>query len=428
VFAAAVLVASLVTFVLLDPRGSPGPGGRYTDDLAGYVAWTRLVTLGGIQDAYHGTPLDTYAVYGPVVLYGYQAVGTAYELLVDPAYDRQRAEESLWPVRGIKATALGWHLLTAAAIYLMVRRLAGATSAGLAAGLYVVNPVALYDIARWGQPDAAHSLFAVLAVGLLMVGFPTWSWAMLALGVLAKPQGMIIVTLVVAATWRVSGLRGLGKGLVMAALVSAVVLLPFVLAGRIGDLVGVPSTVASLQPSVTADAHNVWWLILGLGGVVDRQSVLDSTPVAGPVTYRLLAAVLVAINFLFTSWLFWTRRADLAEAAALSVLGWFLVTTQAHENHLFVALPLLALAWPRRPRLLIAFVLLSLTMLTNMLTLSALTPLLGGLAGVSVLSGLPDLNASLNLVCFAVWSGAATIRQGLVGAVSCQRIAQPTTR
>lgn len=411
-FCAALLIAVSVTFVLRDSRGSAAPDatGRRTDDLAAYVAWMRLVTVGGIQDAYHGTYVDTYSVYGPVILYGYEAVGTAYEKFVDPTYDRQRAENSVWPVRGIKATALGWHLLTAVAIYLFVRRLAGPAPAGLAAALYAANPVALYDVARWGQPDGAHSLFAVLTIGLLLCGAPMWAWATLALGVLAKPQGLLILPLVVLATWRIGGRRGLYRGVAAAAVVSAVVVLPFVLSGRFGDLLGVPSTIASVQPSVTANAYNAWWLIFGLGGIADRQSVLDMTTLAGPFTYRLVAGVCVAINFLLTGWLYWTRRAGLAEVAALGVLGWFLLTTQAHENHLFVALPVLALAWPGRPGLLIVFALLSLTIFINMLGASALPQLIGSLAGGRLLAGLRDLTAGLNVGCYVVWAVVAAVR------------------
>lgn len=410
-FATAMAVAVAVSLLLLDSRGAATPDGRYTDDLAGYVSWTRLVAVGGIQDAYHGTFIDTYSVYGPVVLYGYQAVGTAYAFLVDPTYDRQRAEDSVWPVRGIKATALVWHLLTATAIYLLTRRLAGPTLAAVAATLYVVNPVALYDVARWGQPDGAHSLFAVLAIGLLGAGAPTWAWAMLPLGALAKPQGLLVVPLAVAATLQLYGRPGLLRGLGAAVVVSAVVLLPFALNDRIADLLGLPSMIASVQPSVTANAYNTWWLLLGLSGVVDRQSVLDSTTVVGPLSYRMIAGGLVALNVTFAIWLYWSRRAGLAEAAALCVLGWFLLTTQAHENHAFVALPLLALAWPQRPRLLIVFAVLTLTILVNMLAASALVPVIGNLANGRVLGGLRDATAVVNVVCFAAWSLAAAFRR-----------------
>ena len=112
------------------------------------------------------------------------------------------------------------------------------------------------------------------------------------------------------------------------------------------------------MPVVAADAHNFWWLVLaaarsGPALRAGRRARL------GPLTYRMVAAALVGAVLLLTYWLYWTRRASLAEAAALGVLGWFTFTTQAHENHLFFALPLLSLAWPTRRSLLVPFGVLS---------------------------------------------------------------------
>ena len=167
-------------------RDTPGyvvrqADGSYAGDIDHYVYWTRLVTQGGVQSAYSGTWPETYAVYPPVTLYAYQAVGNAYQLLEDPTFDLERAQASEWLRRGIKSVALGWHLLTALAIFLLVRAAAGTQLAALAGASYVANPAALYDVAHWAQPDAAHSLFSVIAIGLLGLGSvappgPPWPW------------------------------------------------------------------------------------------------------------------------------------------------------------------------------------------------------------------------------------------------------------
>src|SRR5438105_4172546 len=166
-------------------RDSPGymvrnPDGTVTGDITHYVYWTRLVTLGGIQAAYGGTWPETYAVYPPVTLYAYEAVGTAYRVLDDPTFDPDRAQQSLWLHEAIKFVALGWHLLTAAAIFLLIRRVATEATAAVAASLYIVNPAALYDITHWAQPDGAHSLFSILAIGLLSIGQILAPWAAMA--------------------------------------------------------------------------------------------------------------------------------------------------------------------------------------------------------------------------------------------------------
>src|SRR6202022_1525061 len=111
-----------------------------------------------------------------------------------------------------------------------------------------------------------------------------------------------------------------------------------------------------------------------------------------------------------TYWLYWTRRSGLAEAAALGVMGWFTFTTQAHENHLFYALPLLSLAWPRRRALLVPFAVITVTLLLNMLLHDQLV--LEGLG-----SGLDDplvatlrlVNAAANVLCCVGWCVLAAV-------------------
>ena len=411
-FAIACLAALLVAYLVRDTRGFelPDETGQYQGDITHYVYWTRLVTLGGIQAAYGGTWPETYAVYPPVTLYAYQAVGTAYRALVDPTFDPVAAQQSDWLLHAIKAVAVGWHLLAGLAIYLLLRRVVEPSRAALGGILYVLNPAALYDVAHWAQPDGAHSLFSVLAVGLLEMGAVGLAWAAMALAALAKPQAWAILPLLTLATWRESGLGRLVRGALVGAGVAVVVLLPFLVTGRLGQFLSLPGTISSVMPSVTADAHNAWWLYYAWRGT-DPLFSADTARFVGPLSFRAVAGLLVGAQFLFGYWLYWTRRAGLAEAAALGALGWFVFTTQAHENHLFFALPLLSLAWPRRPKLLVPFAVVTLTVLLNMaLQDQPLLAALGFDLYDPVVQALRTANAVLNLACFASWSLWALLR------------------
>jgi len=413
--AGAFVVALLVGHLLRDTPGYMvrNPDGTVTGDITHYVYWTRLVTLGGVQSAYGGTWPETYAVYPPVTLYAYQAVGTAYRWLQDPAFDPQRAQQSLWLLEGIKFVAVAFHLLTATAIFWLVRRTATRDLAALASAAYVVNPAALYDVAHWAQPDGAHSLFSILAIGLLGLGQVVAPWAAMAVAALAKPQAWSILPLLAVATVRLHGVRGLVRGSAAGAVASLVVVLPFVVSGRVDQLLTLPGTLASVMPVVAADAHNFWWLILEPRGQ-DPLFVPDAARAIGPLTYRTVAALLVGVVLLVTYWLYWTRRASLAEVAALGVLGWFTFTTQAHENHLFFALPLLSLAWPTRRSLLLPFGVVSLSLLLNMflhdqlvlesLRLEVTDPLVERLALA---------NAAANVLCCVGWCLLASLRHGV---------------
>jgi hypothetical protein len=201
------------------------------------------------------------------------------------------------------------------------------------------------------------------------------------------------------------------RGILTGAAVAVIIALPFITTGRVDELASLPGVVSSVMPVVSADAHNLWWLVVQSRGQ-DPLFVQDAARFIGPASYRVVAAVLVGSVLLLTYWLYWTRRVGLAEAAALGVLGWFTFTTQAHENHLFFALPLLSLAWPTRRSLLVPFGILSITLLLNMLLHDEL--LLEGLG-----SGLQDppverlrlANAALNVLCCIGWALLASLRQ-----------------
>jgi len=411
-FLASIVAALFVGHAL---RDTPGYAVRQADgslvgDIDHYVYWTRLVTLGGVQSAYGGTWPETYAVYPPLTLYAYQALGTAYRAVEDPAFEPDRAQASVWLREGIKFVALSWHLLTALGIYGLVRTTVGSTHAGVAGALYVLNPAALYDAAHWAQPDGAHSLFSVLAIGLLSLGHTVLPGIAIAVAALAKPQAWVLLPLMAIELWRQRRVEGVVRAGVAGGVVALVVIAPFLVSGRWPELLSLPGTIASVMPIVSADAHNFWWLVLEPRGI-DSITTPDSARLIGPLTYRLAASLLVVAQLAMTYWLVWTRRTSLGEAAALGVLGWFVFTTQAHENHLFFALPLLALAWPARPSLLVVYVLLTLTLLLNMALHDQLVlESLGFGLGDPLVEQLRTLNAALNVITFFGWAVVATLR------------------
>jgi hypothetical protein len=419
-FAVAIAVALVVSYGLRDTTGSGGQSadGSATGDIAHYVTWTRLVTLGGIQAAYAGTWPETYAVYPPVTLYPYQVIGTLYRALEDPAFDAQRALQSVWLRQAIKFVALCWHLLTALAIYALVGQRWGASRASVAGALYVANPAALYDVAHWAQPDGAHSLFSVLAVGLLGFGHVSSGSGSMALAVLAKPQAWAVVPLAVVALLRRRGPYAVLSGAAVSAVVGGAVVLPFAVSGHLGELLSLPRTVAQVMPVVSANAHNLWWLT-AWAHQMNPLSTLDSTRAVGPLTFRMVAGALVLAQFAFSAWLYWTGRVSLAEGAAIGTLGWFVCTTQAHENHLFLALPLLALAWPARQSLLPVLALLSLTVLCNMVLHDQLVlDALGQNLRDPLVERLRLVNAGANVACFVAWGlvrAAAATQVGYEG-------------
>jgi len=89
-------------------------------------------------------------------------------------------------------------------------------------------------------------------------------------------------------------------------------------------------------------------------------------PSAWPLTYRTLAAVLVGALLLVTYRLYWTRRASLAEAAALGVLGWFTFTNPGTRKPPLLRRAAALVGLANAPRTADPVRLISLTLLANM--------------------------------------------------------------
>jgi hypothetical protein len=135
--------------------------------------------------------------------------------------------------------------------------------------------------------------------------------------------------------------------------------------------------------------------------------VYDADSFLGPVTYRLAAVVLSLLVMAYGLWRTDLRGRDgeLSAMAAYLAFGWFMVTTRAHENHAFFALPLLVMATPRSRFVWVLFGLISMALFLNMAMhdfgLEAVR--LSWLSPESWLR-LQLANAGLNVLLLLVWS------------------------
>src|SRR5207248_10706132 len=84
------------------------------------------------------------------------------------------------------------------------------------------------------------------------------------------------------------------RGAVSGSITAAVISLPFIVSGRLEQLLSLPGAISSVMPVVSADAHNFWWLFLQARGQ-DPIFMLDTARAFGPLTYRTAAGVIVAV-------------------------------------------------------------------------------------------------------------------------------------
>ncbi len=413
-------------------------------DITHYKYWVRLVAERGIAGGYSGRWPETYVIYPPAMLYVYKLIGLLHQrwpaeppqlsvlLTLDP-FGWAALGRPPWESFLIKLPNIAAHLALAALIYALLWRWQGLAAASVGAAAYALNPALLLDAVHWAQPDPFYALFLVAALAGLAGRLPEVAWGAMAVAAMAKPQAWVYLPLLAWLSLPRLGWRGTLRGLAAAAVAVAAISWPFVQAGRVHEELGVVQAIANVMPVVSANSHNLWWLLLAHrpsptgdeAQAIGRSDVVwwlrqppaplelkDSAVALAPLTYRDIA--LLAIGAAMVAVLLRLSRgytpAQLYSGVGLLGLAFTMSVTGAHENHLYGVLPLLALAWPRSWPLALVYVLLSFTFWNNLVLHDYLlgdryAALLGGPLGIDALT-LTWWNAWLNLAALAIWAWA----------------------
>jgi len=324
----------------------------YAPDIAFWKSWLSFATANGIQNVYAlEMPGQTYP---PVFLYLLWALGLLYRGIWPNAGD------SAWLTAFVKFPAVAADLVAAAILAAYAGRRAaspvgpgrspGSVRGGgfdprVAAALFALNPVLIWLSSYWGQVDVLHGGLAAGAWGAALAGAPALAGILLVLGVLVKPQGLLVLPAAAALLARRTGGRGLARAVVAGAAVGAVVTAPFIISGYGGRLVGIYAGAGDVYPYVSVNAFNPWWCVTVLRPHgISRPLMSDAITLAGPLTLRALGLVLFALA---SAWIVWRVAraerpdADPSRAWRLLTLQWmafFLLATQVHERYLVPAI------------------------------------------------------------------------------------------
>ena len=324
-----------------------------------------------------------YVDYPPVIFHLRAATSRVYEFFEPEAFalwDSEHnffellatdLEERLAQSRGftvmIKLPGIVADALISLALFLFVSRMWRPGLGLAAAAAYALNPGVIFNSAFWGQHDAVWGLFIILSLWLLHRGRPELSWVFLMLAVLTKPQAIPFVPLVLTVSfWQCSPRR-----LVYAALASlgtfGLVWLPYIIHGTYWTSFS-SITISTLvgEPYLSLNAANLWWLLSAAKGA----AIPSSTSLLRVVELRNLGLLAFIASYLFIIFRLrggLSERSDLLFLAAASVgMAFFTLSTNLHENHMYVVIPLacFALGLGREIRALVGV--LSVTLLANL--------------------------------------------------------------
>lgn len=334
-----------------------------------YGAVTSLTSMYGVGGSPPERGVVTWGTarttvdYPPATLYGLALVGRAYRLL-DPAFADTVALTVV-----IKLSILLADALLCVAVWSLATRLGGRTAGYAAAAFYWCNPASIMDGAVLGYLDPWAGAAAVAALVAAADGSAVLCGALLALAAMTKVQAIFVAPVAAWLLWRSARkptnaiIAGAGAGLAA----GAVLLAPYALRGALPNVTqGVLSLLR--HDMLSGTAANLWWIVtyvlrasyavhdLGAWGawtMTVRILGVSRVVALGYPNPRPIATVLTVAVM---AWGFWQARRSgsplaIVAAGAFAIHAYFTLAVQVHENHLFLALPLIAVAAASVPTL-----------------------------------------------------------------------------
>lgn len=393
------LAACILAGILIRAAGLACPG---TLDVMVWKIWsynatrigpTRLYGVGGNppeRRLLHYAGESTTVDYPPLALFELSAVGHIVRGL-RPSYPD---DEIL--TAALKLAPVAAEVGVTIVLFLFVKRFGGGgerieRQATLTAMAYWLNPAAILDASYLGYLDPLFVLPAVLALFAACAGWMEVAGALFAAAALTKVQAVLVLP--VFGVLLGIDLKRLGRFAAGLLYVAALLIVPYVMVGAWRNML---QALASLMrhDMLSGYAANLWWVVTYITRALYAVKALGAwvaftMPVRilgmstllnlGHPNPRPLATALVLVAW---CWGLWKARkvSDpflLAGVAAFLVHAYFVLAVQVHENHMFMAVPFLALAATGRPSFRPMFVSVSAIVALNLNLFYGISPGVG---------------------------------------------------
>lgn len=361
-----LLLPGLIVGAVLRAAALPLPG---MEDFTSWKVWsyaaahdpTSVYGVGGgsppERRILHWRDAAVTTDYPPLALDELGAVGRLYRA-VSPTY-----EDSTLLTVGLKLPGLLAEIALVTVLLTWGRRVFGPDRAAAAVLMFWLNPAILLDGTALGFLDPEMAVPAVMSLMAMFANAPGLAGVLLSAAILTKPHPIFVAPVIAAAlltrpaaSWR----RGAARFLVGSGLTSLAIVGPVIVRGAWPNLVQAVGRLAT-HDMVSAQAANVWWLFTYVLRVLDvwtewgpgpaiaqrlRILAISRVIALGYPNPRVVGLILVGLAILLAMWRM-RRARSVAEGAAL--VGWTawayaMLAAQVHENHLYLAVPFLAVA------------------------------------------------------------------------------------
>jgi hypothetical protein len=376
-----LVLGAILRALLLPLPGSPDVGSWKTWSFAGAFDATGLYGVGGTppeRRLLRWQEIAGTTEYPPLALYEVAAVGRIYWSL-DKTYRDSRVLTAL-----IKAPGLLAEIVFVAAILMWGRRSFGTGAGRWIALAFWLNPAIILNGAALGYLDAQMAVPAALSMVAAGLGYPLLAGALLAAAILTKAQALFVgpvILLAILLRDRASMRAAWARFAAGGAIAAALILLPIVARGAWPNMVQAVSRLAA-HDMLSGNALNAWWIVTWLTRAIYALDLGWFTAFTMPV--RILGvnrfmeiggpdakAIGAGIVIVLLAWALWQSRQGRSLAGWSFVAGWSvfayaMFSAQVHENHLYLAVPMLAVAAGLSPAYRPAFWAVSLISAFNM--------------------------------------------------------------
>ncbi|MCX9086298.1 MAG: hypothetical protein OIN90_01875, partial [Candidatus Methanoperedens sp.] len=250
-------------------------------------------------------------------------------------------------------------IATALLIFLIVRKYGSFNMSFLSMTVYAFNPAIIYNSAIWGQVDSVYTLFLMFALMEFVSGKPMIAGTSLAMGILTKPQSLVLVPLFALIMLKKHSLLTFVKVSIASFTVFVLVALPFYLNTSIFGLFRLYFSSYTQYPFNSLNALNIW----SFGGLFQPDNKIFLF-----LTYRIWGYLLFGLLFIYVAYIITKRKDDRSIYIATAILffGFFMLFTRIHERYLFSLFAPLAVAMALDRRLSYVYLSATITFLFNL--------------------------------------------------------------
>ncbi len=314
-------------------------------DTGWYIRWAR-----GLQDGFFNIyrpdrMAEVDLDYPPLLLFPLYLVGAFLKTPILSDYAPYR-------MLIIKFFPVVYDCLLIGLLYLFAAKKLQSPQKGLIiAGLWAINPSAIYNCACWGQTDAVLMLLLLLTFWLFEEDMPTIACVIFAVATLTKNQALYFAPVIFFYL--------LGRGDVKALLKGLGAGLGTVLAGWLPFMIGAGGNVllpydlymkgVSRYNQVNLNAANVYGLFPSLNWANDDLSLFGGQPDAegvlrGGFTYANLSTILLVFSVLLVGYCLLLKSKGKKNAifhgSLLFLQCIFMLTARQHERYQFCVIGL----------------------------------------------------------------------------------------